>query len=168
MTDDIREDVRTRVVQWQDPHSGWEQGKTLSGIEYLRAIQRGDLPVPPLGMLMGFRLAEIDEGRVVFTMELGEYLYNPIGAIHGGVAATLLDSAMGCAIQTLAPKGMGYTTLEIKVNYVRAMTLGMGLIRGEGTVIHSGKRTATAEGRIVDANGKLYAHSTTTCIYFPL
>src|SRR3712207_5355656 len=113
---------------------------------------------------MNFGLAELGQGSAVFTVEPAEYHYNPIGVVHGGLAATLLDSAMGCAVHSTLPAGAGYTTLEIKGNYVRPMTAGMGLVRCEAKVIHTGGRTATAEGRIVDDDGKLYAHGTTTCI----
>ncbi|MEO7000941.1 MAG: PaaI family thioesterase [Ktedonobacterales bacterium] len=163
---DARQDAeRVRVVRWQDPLVGWELGRRLSGIEYLRAIRRGDLPHGPIMLLLGFHFTEVDEGRVVFTLEPGEHLYNPIGVVHGGAAATLLDSAMACAIQTLAPAGVGYTTLELKVNYVRPLLTTTGPVRAEGKVIHAGKRIATAEGRVTDASGKLYAHGTTTCMY---
>ncbi|HYO91868.1 MAG TPA: PaaI family thioesterase, partial [Pyrinomonadaceae bacterium] len=129
-------------------------------------IVAGELPRPPIGALMSFNLAELSEGRAVFTVEPAEYHYNPIGVVHGGLAATLLDSAMGCAVHSMLPAGAGYTTLEIKVNYVRAMTAETGTVRCEAEVIYVGGRTATAEGRVIDSNGKLYAHGTTTCIIF--
>jgi uncharacterized protein (TIGR00369 family) len=115
---------------------------------------------------MGFDLAEVSEGRVVFTLDPGEQHYNPIGVVHGGVAATLLDSAMGCAVASMLPKGRAYTTLEIKVNYVRALKFETGRVRAIGSVIHMGGQVATAEARLVDAAEKLYAHATTTCILF--
>ncbi|MGO8949973.1 MAG: PaaI family thioesterase, partial [Ktedonobacterales bacterium] len=109
-------------------------------------------------------LLEVDEGRALFVVQPAEYHYNPIGVVHGGLAATLLDSAMSCAIQTTLPAGVGYTTLEIKVNFVRPITLDSGELRCEGKVVHGGSRTATAEGQLLDQAGKLYAHGTTTCI----
>ena len=136
----------------------------MSGIAFLRAIQRGELPRPPIAALMGFDIAEVEEGRVVFTFEPGEHLYNPIGSVHGGAAATILDSAMGCAVQSLAPTGGGYTTLELKVNYIRALVVGLGVMRCEGRVINMGRRVAVAEGRILGPDGKVYAHATTTCL----
>jgi len=156
--------VRTRTTQWDDPAPGLAAAPTMSGIAYLRAILRGELPRPPIASLMGFELAEVDEGRVVFTFEPGEYLYNPIGMVHGGATATILDSAMGCAVQTLTPTGGGYTTLELKVNYVRQLVVGLGVMRCEGRVINMGRRVALAEGRIIGPDGKLYAHATTTCL----
>jgi uncharacterized protein (TIGR00369 family) len=155
---------RTRTVTWEDPLIAARAGAALSGIEYLRAIAQGKLPAPPIALLLGFTLDEVDEGRVVFTVEPGEHHYNPIGVVHGGLAATLLDSAMGCAVHSLLPQGRGYTTLEIKVNYVRAITRMSGRLRASASVIHMGGRIATAEGRIVDASGQLCAHATTTCI----
>jgi uncharacterized protein (TIGR00369 family) len=115
---------------------------------------------------MNFGLAELEEGRAVFTVEPAEYHYNPIGVVHGGLAATLLDSAMGCAVHSTLPAGAGYTTLEVKVNFVRPLTAETGEVRCEAEVIHVGGRTATAEGKVLDASGKLYAHATTTCIIF--
>ena len=157
---------RTRTVSWQDPHALAAAGAGLSGLEYLHKIVAGELPPPPIGLLLDFRIAEITEGSAVFLVTPAEFHYNPIGVVHGGVAATLLDSAMGCAVHSTLPAGASYTTLEIKVNYVRAMTAETGEVRCEANVIHVGGRTATAEGKIVDARGKLYAHGTTTCIIF--
>src|SRR5436309_8871375 len=155
---------RTRVITWEDPTAAVQTGKTISGIAYLKALQSGELPPPPIAVLLGMSITEVSEGRVVFTAEPSEYHYNPLGTVHGGVMATLLDSAMGCAVQSMLPAGTGYTTLEIKVNYLRSMTSKTGVVYSEGKVIHIGGRVATAEGRITDADGKLYAHGTTTCI----
>jgi uncharacterized protein (TIGR00369 family) len=109
-------------------------------------------------------MTEVDEGRVVFAVGPAEYHYNPLGTVHGGVIATLLDSALGCAVQSMLPSGTGYTTLELKVNYLRPMTSRTGTVYSEGKIIHMGSRIATAEARVTDASGKLYAHATTTCI----
>lgn len=157
---------RTRTVSWQDPRALAEAGKGLSGLEYLRKIVAGELPPPPIGALMDFRVIEVEEGRAVFAVTPAEYHYNPIGVVHGGVAATLLDSALGCAVHSTLPAGVGYTTLEIKVNYIRPLTKETGPVRCEAKVIHLGARTAIAEGRIEDERGKLYAHGSTTCIIF--
>lgn len=159
-------ETRTRTITWEDPRALAEAGRGLSGLEYLQKIVAGELPRPPIGTLMNFTLAELSHGRAVFAVEPAEYHYNPIGVVHGGLAATLLDSAMGCAVHSVLPAGAGYTTLEIKVNYVRAMTVETGTVRCEAEVIYVGGRTATAEGRVIDGSGKLYAHGTTTCIIF--
>lgn len=156
--------MRTRTVTWEDPVALAKAAQGLSGLEFLRKIIAGELPPPPLGVLMNFRIAELREGHAVFTVDPKEYHYNPIGVVHGGVAATLLDSAMGCAVHSTLPAGAGYTTLEIKVNFLRPMSEKTGEVRCEANIIHVGARTATAEGKIVDANGKLYAHGTTTCL----
>jgi len=155
---------RTRTISWEDPTEAVYTGKTISGIAYLRALQSGELPPPPIAVLMGMWIAEVSEGRVVFAAEPTEYHYNPLGTVHGGVMATLLDSALGCAVQSMLPAGTSYTTLELKVNYLRPITTKTGTVYAEGKLIHLGGRIATAEGRLTDADGKLYAHGTTTCI----
>ena len=149
-----------------DPRDVAEHGLRLSGMEYIEAIFRGELPAPPISDLLGFRGVEAEQGRAVFEMEPGPQHYNPIGSVHGGIALTLLDSAMGCAVHTTLGPGVGYTTLEVKTNFVRPISVDTGVIRCEGTVLHSGSRIATAEGKLTDANGKLLAHGTTTCLIF--
>jgi uncharacterized protein (TIGR00369 family) len=166
MSSTIDKEARTRTFSWEDPRALAEAGRGLSGLEYLRKIVSGELPRPPISALMNFGISELSEGSAVFTVEPAEYHYNPIGVVHGGLAATLLDSAMGCAVHSTLPAGAGYTTLEIKVNYIRPMTAETGGVRCEARVIHVGGRTATAEGRVVDGSGKLYAHATTTCLIF--
>jgi uncharacterized protein (TIGR00369 family) len=155
---------RTRIITWKDPDPTAVAARRLGGLEFLRTIIAGELPQAPIAETLGFRLSEADEGRAVFEALPAEYEYNPIGVIHGGLAATLLDSAMTCAIQTMLPAGVGFTTLEIKVNYLRPITRDTGQLRCEGKVLHVGGKTGTAEGRLVDQAGKLYAHGTTTCI----
>jgi uncharacterized protein (TIGR00369 family) len=157
---------RTRTFSWEDPRALAEAARGLSGLEFLQKVAAGELPRPPISALMNFGLAELSEGRAVFTVVPAEYHYNPIGVVHGGVAATLLDSAMGCAVHSTLPAGAAYTTLEVKVNFVRPLTAETGEVRCEAQVIHVGGRTATAEGKVLDASGKLYAHATTTCIIF--
>jgi uncharacterized protein (TIGR00369 family) len=155
---------RTRTVTWEDPLASARAGKDLAGTEYLERIMDGSVPPAPFGRLLGFALEEIGEGYAVFEVDPAEFHYNPIGSVHGGLAATLLDSAMGCAIHTLLPRGRGYTTLELKVNFVRGMTRETGRVRAVGRVIHLGGRIATAEGKILGDAGALHAHATTTCL----
>ncbi len=155
---------RTRVITWEDPTASVQTGRKISGIAYLKALQAGELPPSPIAVLMGMWITEVSEGRIVFAAEPAEYHYNPLGTVHGGVMATLLDSALGCAVQTMLPAGTSYTTLELKVNYLRSITAKTGTVYCEGKIIHLGGRIATAEGRLTDAAGKLYAHGTTTCI----
>ena len=141
------------------------QAREMSGLEFIAAVRDGDLPPAPIQELLGFDLVESSEGRTVFALLPEERHYNPIGAVHGGVAATLLDSAMGAAVHTTLPLGSAYSTLETKFNLVRAITADTGEIRAEGVVIHRGRRVATAEGRITRASdGKLLAHGTSTCL----
>ena len=142
--------------------------KHLSGFDFLSAIAKGEFPQPPIAELMDFRLAKVDRGSVVFEGSPGPRHYNPIGSVHGGYAATVLDSVMACSVHSTLPAGTGYTTLELKVNFVRAITQETGMIRAEGSVIHQGSRIATSEGRLLDQNGKLCAHGTTTCLVFPM
>ena len=156
--------ARSLTVEWSDPAALATAGRTMTGIDFLRAIRDGKLPPPPIAQLMGFRLTEVEPGHAVFEITPGEQHYNPIGVVHGGVAMTLLDSAMGVCVHTRLPAGTGYTTLEAKTNLVRAITDKTGRLRAIGKVVHFGNRIATAEGRLEDAAGKLYAHATTTCI----
>jgi uncharacterized protein (TIGR00369 family) len=145
-----------------------EQARTMDGVTLFSEIVAGRLPAPPMAKALGFWIEEVELGRVVFGYEPVFDHYNPLGSVHGGVAATLLDSVMGCCIHTTLKAGIGYTTIEIKVNYVRAMTHKTGEVRAEGKIINVGSRIATSEGRLVDSAGKLLAHGTTTCLIFPI
>lgn len=158
--------ARSRTATWDNPLISASAARELSGRAFLEAMARGELPAPPVMRLLNTGFAELDEGRVVFTMEPAEYHYNPIGSVHGGVITTLCDSAMGCAVHSTLPAGAGYTTVELKVNFLRPITVATGVVRCEGRVIHVGGRIATAEASLVDAAGRLYAHATTTCMLF--
>ena len=137
----------------------------MSGLEHLEAIRDGKLPPPPIAELLGFDLVELGSGRATFSVLPGPQHYNPIGAVHGGLAATLLDSAMGCAVQTTLEAGVGYTTLDLNATFVRRITAGTGRVLCEATVVHAGSRIATAEGRVFALRtGKLLAHGTCTCV----
>lgn len=142
--------------------------RSHSGIDFLKAIGSGALPPAPIAELMGITPIEVEPGRAVFQGSPSFAHYNPSGAVHGGYAATLLDTAVGCAIHTLLPAGKGFTTLELKINYIRAMTVDTGPVRAEGKVITLGGQVGIAEGRITDANGKLLAFATTTCLVFAI
>jgi uncharacterized protein (TIGR00369 family) len=139
-------------------------GKT--GLEVLHAMLAGELPYPPIADTLDFALIEVDFGRAVFQGKPLFRHYNPLGSVHGGWFATLLDSAVGCAVHTTMPAGKSYTTAELKINIVRPLTDQIPLVRAEGTVIHGGRRMATAEARLSGPDGKLYAHATTTCFVF--
>ena len=140
--------------------------RALSGLEYMQMLVAGELPVSGMSELMGFRLAEVSAGYAVIIITPEERHYNGLGIVHGGLAATLLDSALGVAINTMLPAGKVFTTLEMKINYVRPIQSETGEIRCVANVIHVGGRVATDEGRVEDANGKLYAHGTATCMLF--
>jgi len=155
---------RTRVVTWDDPRAGLRAARSMDGLAFLRAMMRGEHPLPPIARLLGYDLVEAEEGRVVFAVAPGECHYNPLGVVHGGLLATVLDSAMACAIHTRTPAGGYSTTLELHINYVRPVTLETPPLRAEGRVLHMGSRIATAEGRVLDGGGRLYAHGTTTCL----
>lgn len=145
-----------------------DKARTLDGIDVFREVLAGRMPAPPIAQSLGFELSEIEPGRAVFAYQPVYDHYNPLGTVHGGVAATLLDSAMGCAVHSTLKAGHGFTTLEIKVNYVRAMTDKTSRVRAEGKVVSAGSRVATAEGKLIDAAGRLLAHGTTTCLIFAL
>lgn len=138
----------------------------LSGLETLNAIFSGDFPPPPIGETLDFVPIQMEMGKAVFQGRPSRRHYNPMGSVHGGWFATLLDSAMGCAIHSALDSGQSYTTVELKVNYIRPLTDRIGLVRAEGATIHVGRQTATAEGRIFGPDGKLYAHASTTCLLF--
>ncbi len=142
--------------------------KEMSGLEFLRAIADGSLPAPPIAQTLDFRMAEFEEGRALFIGDPGFQHYNPIGSVHGGWAATLLDSCMSCAVQTTLKKGFGYTTLEIKVNFTRAISEKTGPVQAIGTVVRSGRRVGLSEGKLVDAKGNLLATGSATCLIFEL
>lgn len=143
-----------------------EKAAGLSGLQVFEAIFAGDLPSPPIGETLDFIPIQMAPGVAVFQGKPMLRHYNPLGTVHGGWFCTLLDSAVGCAVHTTLPAGKGYTTLEIKVNMIRPLTDAVSLVRAEGKVIHTGKQVATAEGRIVGPDGKIYAHATTTCLIF--
>jgi len=159
--------ARRRTVRWGDPAGSTEAAGRLAGLPFLEAIRDGHLPAPPVSRLLGFALTEVEAGRAVFECEPSEPHYNPIGSVHGGgVIRTLLDSALSCAVHTTLPAGSGYTTAELEVNFVRPVETGTGRLRSEGRGIHVGSRLATAEARLTDASGKLYAHAVGTCLVF--
>jgi uncharacterized protein (TIGR00369 family) len=157
--------ARSHSFSWADPAPVLSVAAGLSGMELWRAIAAGELPRPPLGELMGFEVLEVADGRIVFAAEPSEWMLNPIGSVHGGMLATMLDTCVGCAVHTTLPAGATYTTLELKVNFVRTVQPSDGRLLATGQVIHTGGRIATAEGRLVtEAGEELCAHATTTCL----
>ena len=156
--------TRERTVRWSDPIASARAGRALGGLEHLQAIQSGTLPPPPILALPGATMGTLERGRVTMSLVPAEFHYNPYGMVHGGVLATLLDTVMSCAILTQLPVGRGNTTIDISVNYLRAVSLETGPVTAEGTVLHAGRTTALAQGRVTDATGRLYAVATTTCL----
>ncbi len=147
---------------------GSEVMKSMNGMAFMEKIMAGEFPLPHIGKTLDFFPVEGEPGRIVFQGTPNLSHYNPMGMVHGGYFCTLLDSAVGCAVQSMLAQGVGYTTLELKVNMLRAMTSDTGPVRAEGKVIQVGRQIGTAEGRIVDAAGRIYAHATTTCLIFPM
>lgn len=158
------EATRTRLLRWQDPLASAAAGLELSGIDHLRAIVDGRIPPPPIAVTMRMAPIEVEAGRVIFAGEPGEEHYNPIGSVHGGYAATLLDSALGCAVQSTLPAGSGYATVSLELKYLRPMTHETGRVLATAEVVHRGRTHATAEGRITDESGRIHATATTTCL----
>jgi uncharacterized protein (TIGR00369 family) len=155
---------RTRSYTWHDPLAVLERAAELEPLEVMRRIASGELPQPPIAATLGFSLVEAEPGNAVFECEPAEYHYNPIGTVHAGLASTLLDSAMGCALATTLERGVAWTTLELKANFVRPLTAGTGIVRCTGTVVHAGRTVATTEARIEGSEGRLFAHGTSTIL----
>jgi uncharacterized protein (TIGR00369 family) len=157
--------TRTRSFSWEDPTATTAAGLKLPGLQCMQAIIDGTLPPPPIARLLDFTILEVDDGRALFSMEPAEWMYNPIGSVHGGIAATILDSCMGCAVHTTLEAGVGYTTTDLHVRYIRAMGETTGRVLAEGRTVHRGRRTATADGRLfVESDETLIAHGTTGCV----
>lgn len=159
---------RTRTVTWHDPASAAAQGLALPGLDYLRAMVDGVLPPPPIAGLLQMVLVEAEPGRVVFTCLPDESAYNPIGAVHGGLVCTLLDSVAGCALHSTLPQGRGYTSIEIKVSYLKPVRASSGTLTAVGTVVKAGSRVAFTEGVVTDASGAVVATATSTLLVFDL
>ncbi|MGU3291539.1 PaaI family thioesterase [Williamsia sp. M5A3_1d] len=155
---------RTRTITWDDPMATASAAAGRTGLQFMQAVACGDVPAPPIMNLTNARLISAESGRVVFTLEPAEYHYNPIGSVHGGIIATLLDSAAACAVHTLLDEGVGYTSLDLSVKYLRGIRADTGEITCTGTVVHAGRRTALAQAEIHDRDGRLLASATSSCI----
>ncbi|MEU3826989.1 hotdog fold thioesterase [Streptomyces sp. SID486] len=159
---------RSRTYDWEDPAISAAVVGKGSGLEFLQEIAAGRLPAPPASATLGFTFEEVAHGRAVFRLVPGEEHYNPIGSVHGGIYATLLDSAAGCAVQSTLPAGMGYTSLDLTVKFLRPITADTGPVLAVGGVLSSGRRTALAEADLYDERDRLLAHATSTCMLFPV
>jgi uncharacterized protein (TIGR00369 family) len=159
---------RHREYDWHDLAPTLAALPVVPGLDLLRAIGTGELPPPPIMVKMGISPVEAEPGRVVFSLEPAEWHLNPLGTVHGGVLATLLDTCAACALHTTLAAGTGYTTVDLSVKYLRPVTVATGTIRGEGTVVNAGRRTALTEARAFDSAGRLLAHATSTCLLLEL
>lgn len=160
----MNEAKKTRTYEWSNPLETAEKAKTMSGYDFLNGILKGTIPPPPIADTLEFHPLGLEEGKVTFEFEPQEYHYNPIGSVHGGVISTLLDTAMGCALHSKLPQSTAYTTLELKVNFIKPVTDRCGKMKAEGRLIHLGKSTALIEADLKDDQGRLYAHGVSTCM----
>jgi uncharacterized protein (TIGR00369 family) len=158
---------RTKTITWYDPLAAAAAGTELAGIDHLDAIRRGELPPPPIAAHFRFQVVDVQPGEVTFTCHPDESAYNPIGLVHGGLVCTLLDSVLGCAVQSTLPAGVGYTSIELKVNYLRPVHGDTGELRARGWVTKPGRRVAFAEGDVRDAAGKILASASGSCLIMP-
>lgn len=156
------------TISWQDPRETAAAALHLSGLEFIRKGLAGEIPPAPISQRLGFTLVDASEGKATFEMAPDDSHYNPIGVVHGGIALTLLDSAAGCAVHTTLPAGQAYTSLETKVNFLRAVTSESGMLTARGWVTKPGRRAAFAEADLRGADGTLYATASSTCLVYPV
>lgn len=162
---DTTSTLRRRTIVWHDPEALATAGRTMSGLSLLQAVGRGELPPPPAAALLELNLLSVEPGAVRFTMPVREYAYNLLGSVHGGVVTTLLDTVMGCAVHSTLAAGVSYTTLDLQTRFVRPVTADVGSVVAEGSVVHAGRRTVVAQGRLTDESGeRIYALATSTCL----
>ena len=155
---------RTRTITWDDPMPPLAAAAQLSGLEYLQSLLAGDYPPPPIAQLLDFTMVEVSAGEVAFECTPGEHHYNPLGLVHGGLACTLLDTVVGCAAHTTLPKGVGYTSIDLQVSYLRPITSASGTLRAIGRVVKGGQRVIFAEGVVQDAEGRSLATATSSLL----
>ena len=155
---------RERTFQWDNPLEGAKQALQMSGLDYLQAMGEGKIPFPPLLHTLDFKPTHLEKGKVIFSFKPQEFHYNPIGSVHGGVISAILDSAMGCTLHSVLEAGTGYTTLELKVNFLKAVTTKIEELHAVGKIIHAGGRTALVEAQLIDNDNTVYAHSVSTCL----
>lgn len=155
---------RERTFQWENPLEGAKQALQMSGLAYLQAMGDGKIPFPPLLHTLDFKPTHLEKGKVIFSFQPQEFHYNPIGSVHGGVISAILDSAMGCTLHSILEAGSGYTTLELKVNFLKAITTKIEELHAVGKIIHAGGRTALVEAQLIDKDNTVYAHGVSTCL----
>jgi uncharacterized protein (TIGR00369 family) len=158
---------RSRTYTWEDPHTSYRAAGEMTGLEYMQALADGVIPLGPMFYTLGILdLEVVVPGKVIFTARPEEFHYNLIGSVHGGFGATMLDAACGSAIHTMLPRAMSFTTIQLNINFVRSLMPETDLVSCIGEAVHVGKRTATAQARLIDANDSLYSHATATCAVF--
>ncbi|GAA4589707.1 uncharacterized protein (TIGR00369 family) [Actinoplanes octamycinicus] len=167
-TQDAPVAARTRTFSWTDPSEHVKLLATRSGLDILRAMATGDVPPPPIFQLIGGSGLHAEPGSVTITLDPQEFHYNPIGTVHGGIISTLLDTAAACSVQSTLPVGVGYTSMDLNVKFLRPVTVDSGTLTCTGGVLQSGRRTALAEARLTDGRGRLIAHATSSCLIFDL
>jgi uncharacterized protein (TIGR00369 family) len=155
---------RERTFQWENPLEGAKQALQMSGLDYLQAMNDGKIPFPPLLHTLDFKPTHLEKGKVIFSFQPQEFHYNPIGSVHGGVISAILDSAMGCTLHSILEAGSGYTTLELKVNFLKAVNTKIEELHAVGKIIHAGGRTALVEAKLIDKDNTVYAHGVSTCL----
>jgi uncharacterized protein (TIGR00369 family) len=163
-----QDETRTRTFDWTDPLQHASMVGRRSGLDLLRAMASGEYPPPPILQLIGYESFDVEEGRVVLRVPVGEYHYNPLGSVHGGIIATMLDTTCGCVVHTTLPAGVGYTSLDLSTRFLKPATMASGLLTAEGSLVSRGRRIAVAEARLTDERGTLLAHATSTCMLFEL
>jgi uncharacterized protein (TIGR00369 family) len=156
--------AQSRLVSWRDPVTTQTTAASMPGLSFWRAVADGQLPPPPITELLRMHVVEVEDGRVTFDFTPDVSMYNPLGMVHGGAVCTLLDTATGCAMHTTLPEGVSYTSVEIKVNYLKAVTVDSGTLTAVGTVVKAGSRIGFAEAEVTDASGKLVATATSTLL----
>lgn len=159
---------RIRTYEWVDPIETAQKASTMAGYDFLKGILEGTIPSPPIAQTLDFKPSSLERGKVSFEFAPKEFHYNPIGSVHGGVISTVLDTVLGCALHSMLPAGVAYTSLELKVNFLKAVRINSGVLRAEGRLIHLGKSTALVEADLKDSDGKLYAHAVSTCLILNL
>ena len=160
--------MQSREIAWHNPMGTRADALSMSGLRYWRRVADGHLPPPPIGELFGMRVGDVESGRITFTCTPDGSMYNPLGMVHGGTMCTLLDTALGCALHTTLPQGVGYTSVEIKVSYLKQVTMASGELTAVGTVVKAGSRIGFTEGHVTDRSGAVVATATSTLLIFPL
>ncbi|AWM14826.1 PaaI family thioesterase [Flavobacterium sediminis] len=161
-------EYRQRNYSWEDPLKGINQAKNITGLEYLKGIFAGSIAAPPIFNTVDFKVISVEKGQVIFEFHPKEFHYNPVGSVHGGIVTTILDSAIGCSLLSTLPVKTTFTTLDLKINFVAKINTKTPVLKTHTKIIHQGKTTALLEADLIDNNGKVYAHTVSTCMILPI